>query len=221
MKKGMIAAMLGICVCLAGATAYITVTTDKDKPQILFGQEELVCQPDAGEDVLLADVTATDKKDGDVTASLLIEGIYPDEGGQTATVIYVAKDEANNITKAKRTIRYGEPGSTESQPPVPAEEPAPQPEVKEEQPGQTETAETKEKTETAEQTEKEEQLPPENPKITLTESTVVIKAGEGLDRLSYVDEIVDDKDERSSLFQNIQIKSKDLDVNKAGTYEVV
>ena len=48
---------------------------------------------------LLEGVKAVDKRDGDVSASLTVENVYPNEKGDEVTVVYVAKDNSNNVTK--------------------------------------------------------------------------------------------------------------------------
>ena len=57
-------------------------------------------------DGLLDGVTATDNKDGDVTESLVVESVYPNEDGQTATIVYVARDSRNNVGKANKVVTY-------------------------------------------------------------------------------------------------------------------
>lgn len=55
---------------------------------------------------LLAGVTATDAEDGDVTASLLVEGISGRNDDGTVQVTYAAFDSNHHVTKATRAVRY-------------------------------------------------------------------------------------------------------------------
>lgn len=61
-----------------------------------------------GEEALLDGVNATDKEDGNVTDSLIIESVSPFFNGQTRTVTYVAFDSNNNVTKLERDITYSD-----------------------------------------------------------------------------------------------------------------
>ena len=54
---------------------------------------------DMTEEDLLKDVKAQDDRDGDVTESLTVETIYPKNDGKQVSVIFVAKDKNNNVTK--------------------------------------------------------------------------------------------------------------------------
>ena len=60
-------------------------------------------------------------------------------------------------------------------------------------------------------------LPPEAPRLYLTEYEVTLNRGENFSRLSYVQDITDDVDTRERLFRNISIDN-DVDVWTAGTY---
>lgn len=56
--------------------------------------------------LLLTGVTATDERDGDVTDTVTIESVIPNTDGTEASVIYVAKDSKNNVTKETRKVSY-------------------------------------------------------------------------------------------------------------------
>ena len=55
---------------------------------------------------LLAGMTATDARDGDVTDTLVIENISDFISENTRTVTYAAFDKNNNVTKATRSMVY-------------------------------------------------------------------------------------------------------------------
>ena len=55
---------------------------------------------------LLQGVTAKDQKDGDVTASLVVESVRLADSDGTVTVTYAAFDRAGNVTKATRQVQY-------------------------------------------------------------------------------------------------------------------
>ena len=102
-----IAILLGVLfVLLLGFNAWRYLTADRTAPRITFSPDRLTWSEDDGEAALLADVTATDKVDGDVTASVRIKSVTPTDDGVTAIVVYYAKDSHHNIATANRIINY-------------------------------------------------------------------------------------------------------------------
>ena len=75
-------------------------------PEILFDSEVISVPTGADDAALLAGVTATDAEDGDVTASLLVEGISGRNDDGTVQVTYAAFDSNHHVTKATRAVRY-------------------------------------------------------------------------------------------------------------------
>lgn len=88
-------------------------------PEILFDSEVISVPTGADDAALLAGVTATDAEDGDVTASLVVEGISGRNDDGTVRVTYAAFDSNHHVTKATRAVRYTDyvkPRFTLSQP---------------------------------------------------------------------------------------------------------
>ena len=79
---------------------------DRSYPEITFEQEVLEVSVADAEDKILAGVSASDKKDGDVTDTLLIESISKMLESGERIVTYAAFDEDNHVGKAERRIRY-------------------------------------------------------------------------------------------------------------------
>ena len=79
--------------------------TDSSGPVISSGNDKITVSIHDGEDVLLKGITASDKKDGDVTSSLLVESISNFYEG-TRTVTYAAFDSDNHISKVQRELTY-------------------------------------------------------------------------------------------------------------------
>lgn len=79
--------------------------TDNTGPELTVSEDVLEVSIEAEESELLAGVTASDSKDGDVTDSLVIEGIssFIDD---RRIVTYAAFDQDKNVGKASRQIRY-------------------------------------------------------------------------------------------------------------------
>ena len=102
-----------ICVALA-VFVFIAfkglqmIRTDSSGPVISGGGDKIEVSIHDGEDVLLQGITATDKKDGDVTSSLLVESISNFYDDYTRTVTYAAFDSDNHISKVQREIHYSD-----------------------------------------------------------------------------------------------------------------
>lgn len=82
--------------------------TDNRAPQIAIEQTEGLLQVSVAdpESVLLQGVTATDARDGDVTASVIVESVNNINDENQVTVTYAAFDRAGNVAKAQRVVQY-------------------------------------------------------------------------------------------------------------------
>lgn len=81
------------------------ITKDATYPVISFDQEKIQVSVHATDEELRKGVSAYDEKDGDVTDSIIIEGLSRIVNGKR-TITYVAFDSDNNISKASREISY-------------------------------------------------------------------------------------------------------------------
>src|SRR5699024_3862170 len=79
---------------------------DRNGPEISVPQEEITYVAGTDTSALLNGVTAQDNHDGDVTDTVSIESIITNAVQTGASVVYVAKDSKNNLTKETRTILY-------------------------------------------------------------------------------------------------------------------
>ena len=79
---------------------------DRSLPEISFEQDVLNVSVKATEKDLLKGVTATDKKDGDITDTIIIESMSNLLENNERIVTYVAFDNDNHVGKAERRIRY-------------------------------------------------------------------------------------------------------------------
>lgn len=91
--------MVILCLGLMACGFYEVFGRQHSQAEIQFQDNEIVYTAGDSYDGLLDGVTATDNKDGDVTESLVVESVYPNEDGQTATIVYVARDSRNNVEK--------------------------------------------------------------------------------------------------------------------------
>lgn len=197
---------------------------DKNPPEISFSEEnEITYKEGEPERILLEDVTAFDEEDGEVTDNLVIESVYDFNNG-SAKVVYVARDNAGNITKAERMVNY-EKAETDGVTSSAIETGATGEEIDAFGDGSSTSGEGTEATtrkSSDTDAENDEPLVPngEKPVLRLTTSKVVVKKGDkSFNKLSYVDEIVDDKDDRTQLFRRIIVKGT-YDLNTTGTYQL-
>lgn len=225
MKKSIIAIMILLCLGLGGFLGFLLFSEDKKAPEIQFQDNEIMYTAGDSYDGLLSGVTAMDNKDGDVTESLVVESVYPNEDGTTATVVYVARDSKNNIGKATKKISYqtvNQGSDSEEE----ADEPK-QETVKEQEktavptPAVTQEPSVTPEAEDEDDSEEEETLSSENPKITLTTDRVVIRKGETINRIAYVESVTDDKDSRETLYRRIEITGDTFNKDEEGTYEQI
>lgn len=96
-------------VCCAAFAGYLIASRqlgDHAAPVISFPEGELEVSVGAGEDELLAGVTAKDGHDGDVTAGIVLEGVTGLSSDRRATATYAAFDQAGNVARVRRTVVY-------------------------------------------------------------------------------------------------------------------
>lgn len=205
---------------LLGASLVVMTGQDRTPPVIKVGKAELIYTEGDSYDGLLADVTAKDDKDKDLTDKVFVDRIITTADGGHAVVIYGAIDSSNNVATVKRTVNYvAEPGAEK-----PKEEEASQEEQKDDASKEQQVEEDKkqeEKKEEPKEEQKEEkgELVPngKSPAIRLKANSATIKAGGAFDALSYVENIVDDSDSRDELYKHIHIDGK-YNTKTPGTY---
>lgn len=218
MKKGLVAMLLLACAALLAGNVVIYIGKDRNGPDITVPQEELTYVAGSDTSALLNGVTAVDDRDGDVTSTVTVESIIPNEDHTGASVIYVAKDSKNNVTKATRLISYAaDAGQAAAQEAEAAAQQADQ-----EAAAADQTAASGADAQTADDGAAQNEaaiaaLPAESPRFYLTQYSVEVERGAELNRLGYVQDITDDKDSRDELYQGIQI-SGEVDINTPGEY---
>ena len=102
-----------LALILAGAIglfgAYLVMTRnfkDTTPPVISVDEQLLEISVEDEKDALMTGITATDNRDGDVTASLIVESVYGITEDNITTVTYAAFDRAGNVSKIQRQVRY-------------------------------------------------------------------------------------------------------------------
>ncbi len=217
-----------VCIGLAAIVVKFKIQADKQGPEITFHNTDLVYNQTTTKEELLADVTAMDEEEGDVSSLLLVENIY-EISDEQVVVVYVARDSKNNITKLKRTLNCGEKMSEESadneeisdtEKNVSEEIPEPTPEPT---PAETEAERIR-----REQLALADEMAANMPKIYLTDYWIEVPIGTTIDAISYVSEIKDDVDSTEELWKKIQLHDASgnhvdaaLNFTSAGTYEYI
>lgn len=220
MKNKLIEILLGVAVILLLLVIISSVSSlDNKGPEISFPEDEVPTFSEGSDTKkLLSDVTAEDNRDGDVSDSLVVESVYDFHNGN-AKVIYVARDSAGNMTKAERMILYSSDSSGITDDVQDETEDEDDDESGDDKKDSSDAVNTTETTTTAAKDDEELVPDGEKPVLRLKSKEVKIKAGESFNSLNYVDNIVDDKDDRSSLFKRIIIRGT-YDTKTAGTYEL-
>lgn len=93
-------------VCFFGYKQYEKATEDVIPPVVTCDSDTLEVSVAVTEEELLAGITAYDDVSGDVTDSVVIEGISDFIKENTRIITYVASDENRNVGRLERTLIY-------------------------------------------------------------------------------------------------------------------
>lgn len=100
-------AVLAAAIALFGAyQLWVHNRLDTVGPVITIDEELLEISVKDEEEALMQGIRAVDERDGDVTASLLVESVYGITEDNLTTVTYAAFDRAGNVSKVQRQVRY-------------------------------------------------------------------------------------------------------------------
>ena len=194
MKKGLVAMLFLACAALLAGNVVVYIGEDRNGPEISVPQEEIAYVAGTDTSALLNGVTAQDNRDGDVTDTVTIESIIPNADQTGASVVYVAKDSKNNVTKETRTIVYST--DVDQAAAQAAAEQAAQDQAAAEQAAQGDTAGESAQTTDDGAAQNEAAiaaLSAESPRFYLTQYSVELERGAELNELSYVQDITDDE----------------------------
>lgn len=230
MKKAIVALLAAACIISAGLFYWLNGQDDNIPPVISFPDVKAVYTEGSETELLLDGVRAIDEVDGDVSDTLVVESVIPQQNQKQATVLYYAKDRSNNVVKTSRIVDYvpseGVLWMVEQQTEQETEKTKGTDTGIETDTGteteiETEDAETETETETGDAAETGRIMLPEgSPRITLTTSRLTIKEGESYDLLSYVKDITDDIDGPDWLYRQIHIGGMH-DIAGPGVYELI
>lgn len=199
-QRLLVLALAAGCIALGAAAFLVWVRQDRTPPEITLKKEKIAYTEGDDYTVLMKGVSAEDNVDGDLTDEIFVDRIVS-AGEDSAVVYYGVMDKHNNVGTAKRKITYhaSEKATDEEQPEDAASKEQPVEEV----------------------SAKPEELQPNGniPAIALTAEQIEIPTGTEFDVLSAVQDVVDDIDDRDSLFERISVDGWH-DVNTPGAYEL-
>lgn len=225
-KKGLFILLGLVCIAVVAGSGFLVVTRDKTGPEITVSEDRKITYEMGGDKKALLDgVKATDKKDGDVSDSLMVEGVRQNEDG-SLEVTYSAVDHSNNVTKVTCKVETVTQQSQEEQQPEGEQiaEPSEAEQESEEHPeeGQEEQA-SEENTEQPEDNSDTEAaiaaLPQGSPQLRLSTHHADLEVGSAFQYMDYIESITDDEDDTSTLYRQIRLVGE-VDTSQAGEYEV-
>lgn len=103
-----------IIVFIAGTALFVFKwasfkgSLDTTPPVIHMGSKMITADVKATDRELMKNVQATDKKDGDVTAAIVVESIskFTDNKNHICNITYAVEDSEHNVAKATRKLKY-------------------------------------------------------------------------------------------------------------------
>ena len=93
-------------VIFAGYYFVVIASMDHEGPVINIESDRIEVSVKDPKEMLLQGVTALDRRDGDVTDSIMIESLSNFKDENERIITYAAVDKSNNVTTAKRTLVY-------------------------------------------------------------------------------------------------------------------
>lgn len=95
-------------LAFALAIYYTQFYKDVVPPEIRMDADTVTVSVNDGDAALLRGVTAVDNRDGDISDSVLVDGVSQLTGPNSARVRYIAFDRAENFATASRTVVYSD-----------------------------------------------------------------------------------------------------------------
>lgn len=108
LQNATIIAFIVMILLYGGVMAYDRFVVDTAPPVIQCDSSEILVSVKDPREALLAGVTATDDRDGDLTQQVQIKNVSQLITDDTAQVTYIVFDSANNMATLTRTVRYAD-----------------------------------------------------------------------------------------------------------------
>lgn len=196
--------LAGGCIVLMIIAFIVNAGRDDEAPEITVEKGEVTYTEGDSYEALLDGVSAEDDSDGDLSDKAFVDKIVQ-TGENSAVVYYGVMDSHNNVGTAKKKIAYRTSESDEAG-------------VEEEQ---TDQADPAGENPASQDIVPQETLQPDGvrPVMALVADTMTIGVGGEFDLIGVVRDIVDDKDDRDTLYQRISAEGA-YDVNTPGSYDI-
>ncbi len=112
MNKGVKRLTIILCVICAAlyivSNRYANRNSGDEMPVISMDEREVTVSVNDTEEAIFQGVTVTDKEDGDVTDSLMVESMGNMDKNLSRTAVIAAFDSSGNVTKTSRTVSYSD-----------------------------------------------------------------------------------------------------------------
>lgn len=212
---------LGLIVIIIFFVCVISVAaSDRKGPKITYDKnKEIVYTQGEGNDVLLSDVKAVDKRDGDVSDSLIVVSKIVNDDG-TAKITYAAKDENNNITQVSRIVTYVGNGEDESKDNNVGQDETQESSTPEESSSKEDTKGNNSESDPTGEIDKTKADETGIPVIKITQTEVTISAGQGFSAMDALGYVKDTYDNSGDVSRRIHIKGV-ADSYEPGDYDIV
>lgn len=196
--------LAGGCIVFMIIAFIVNAGRDDEAPEITVEKGEVTYTEGDSYEALLDGVSAEDDSDGDLSDKVFVDKIVQ-TGENSAVVYYGVMDSHNNVGTAKKKIAYRTSESDEAG-------------VEEDQ---TDQADPAGENPASQDIVPQETLQPDGvrPVMALVADTMTIGVGGEFDLIGVVRDIVDDKDDRDTLYQRISAEGA-YDVNTPGSYDI-
>ncbi len=111
--------ILTILLCILSTAVFVFSkrtadrNADNESPRIAIPEKEITISVSDPVEAVFQGVTASDKEDGDVTDSLIVESLSNMDKNYARTAVIAAFDSNGNVTKSSRTVYYSDYHSPE------------------------------------------------------------------------------------------------------------
>lgn len=226
MKQRLITIVLLLgCVAVGAVGVLAYKKQDRTAPVITVSDKKMSYTAGDSYEQLLEGVTATDNKDGNLTDEVFVDRVVP-ASKKKAVVYYGVMDKSNNVGTARKTVTYHGDNNMGSD----AEDIAPADNADAENTTQPDQSANQEQKDADKQQADQQADQPdattddlkangEKPAMSLTATSETIARGSNFNATSMVKDVVDDKDDRDTLFRQLHVDGT-YDTTKSGTYEL-
>lgn len=108
LQRCIIIAFVLVLLAFGASTVYNRIVIDHTPPVITCASDVVTVSVNDPQEALLAGVTATDDRDGDLTSQVMVQSVSTLITNSTAKVTYIVFDHSNNMATVSRTVQYSD-----------------------------------------------------------------------------------------------------------------